>query len=150
LAVLLVGLKAEVVIIDPSASMTAIAAKKEQRIKVVRASAEEIPLAGDSFDVVCMKDCLHHIVNREKALNEAVRVLKPGGKMVILEFNPASLKAQLIFCFERLCREKTRPVDPAVMKEILHGLQVKGEIHFMNRLEYVYVGYKDGENSSLL
>lgn len=150
LAVLLTGLKAEVVIVDPSASMTAIAEKKEKRIKVVRASAEEIPLAGGSFDVVCMKDCLHHIVSREKALHEAVRILKAGGKMVILEFNPASLKAKLIFCFERLCGEKTCPVDPTVMKEILRGLRVKGKTYFMNRLEYVYVGYKDGENSALL
>lgn len=150
LAVLLAGLKAEVVIVDPSASMTAIAEKKEQRIKVVRASAEEMPLAGISFDVVCMKDCLHHIVNRKKALNEAVRVLKPGGKMVILEFYPANLKAKLIFCFERLCSEKTWPVDPEVMKEILHGLGMKGKIYSMNRLEYVYVGCKDGENSALL
>lgn len=52
---------------------------------------ESLCFADDSFDMLCGKDILHHL-QLDKAMREATRVLKPGGRAVFLEslgHNPA-------------------------------------------------------------
>ncbi len=50
--------------------------------------AARLPFEEGSFDTVCMLACLNHIPNREKALVEARRVLKPGGRLVLTMIDP--------------------------------------------------------------
>lgn len=47
------------------------------------ANATEIPFKVDSFDVVVSFDALEHIEDQKRAVKEMVRVLKPGGKLLI-------------------------------------------------------------------
>jgi ubiquinone/menaquinone biosynthesis C-methylase UbiE len=49
------------------------------------ASGLEIPLADETFDVVYVQHVLHHIGDVQKALNEARRVLRPGGVLFLIE-----------------------------------------------------------------
>jgi demethylmenaquinone methyltransferase/2-methoxy-6-polyprenyl-1,4-benzoquinol methylase len=49
-------------------------------------SAESIPLEDRSQDCVSISFGLRNVVNKEKALSEFARVLKPGGTLLILEF----------------------------------------------------------------
>lgn len=48
--------------------------------------AEEIPFKNSSFDNVLFATSLDHIVDTKKAVSEAYRVLKPGGKIVVWQF----------------------------------------------------------------
>lgn len=150
LSVMLAEANVDVSIIDPCKSMTSIARNKMPAIRVIDAYAENIPVEDGAFDLVCMKDSLHHIENQEKALQEAVRVLKSGGRLAILEFNLASMKSKFIYIFERLCGEKTRLVKPESLSNFLNENGVQGKVVFLNALEYVFVGYKNGENGTLL
>ncbi|MFP3896185.1 MAG: methyltransferase domain-containing protein [Anaerolineales bacterium] len=47
------------------------------------ASAECLPFATDSFDVVFSHEVLEHVENDTEAVREAYRVLRPGGRLVI-------------------------------------------------------------------
>lgn len=47
------------------------------------APAEELPWKDESFDVVFMHEVLEHVNDDKKSVSEALRVLKPGGKLVI-------------------------------------------------------------------
>ena len=47
--------------------------------------AERIPLADDSFDFITMGYALRHVTSLEETFREYRRVLKPGGKLLILE-----------------------------------------------------------------
>ena len=47
-----------------------------------------LPLARDSFDVVTMHQVLHYLDDPGKALREAARVLRPGGRLVVVDFAP--------------------------------------------------------------
>ncbi len=49
--------------------------------------AHDIPYDDDSFDVVTMAYGIRNMPDREKALGEILRVLKPGGSLVCLEFS---------------------------------------------------------------
>lgn len=50
---------------------------------VVRADALKLPFKDNFFDVVLFLDVLEHIRDHQKALNEAKRVLKKGGEVII-------------------------------------------------------------------
>jgi 2-polyprenyl-6-hydroxyphenyl methylase/3-demethylubiquinone-9 3-methyltransferase len=53
----------------------------------VEGRAEALPFGGERFDVVCMMDVLEHIHEPRKAIEEAVRVLKPRGTLLFHTFN---------------------------------------------------------------
>ena len=52
------------------------------RARVERADAAELPFDDNRFDFVLSAAMLHHVVAWEKALAEAVRVLRPGGRLI--------------------------------------------------------------------
>ena len=51
----------------------------------VIASAEDMPLESDFFDVIICTNSFHHYFNPAKALREMRRLLRPGGKVYILD-----------------------------------------------------------------
>jgi len=53
------------------------------RVRFVEGSAERIPFADDSFDVVTASLSFHHWADKAAGIHEVARVLKPGGWLVI-------------------------------------------------------------------
>ena len=49
--------------------------------------AEQLPFADASFDRVCVAFGLRNMTHKDRALAEMCRVLKPGGKLLVLEFS---------------------------------------------------------------
>ena len=75
------------------------------RISLQIAPCEEIPFPDDTFDAATIAFGIRNVVDRELGLREMLRVLKPGGRVVILEFsNPRSrvFKAAYNFYFHRI------------------------------------------------
>ncbi|MDI9314087.1 MAG: class I SAM-dependent methyltransferase [Hydrotalea sp.] len=60
-------------------------------IDFVVGNAEELPFADETFDAVTISFGLRNVTNKEKALREMRRVLKPGGKFLCLEFSKVVL-----------------------------------------------------------
>lgn len=52
---------------------------------LVEASAEALPFADHSFDVVVALNMLHHVIDPDRAAREFARVLRPGGSLVCLD-----------------------------------------------------------------
>ncbi len=62
-----------------------------ERIMLVNAPCEEIPHPDATFDGITIAFGIRNVVDRQAGLREMHRVLKPGGRAVILEFsNPKS------------------------------------------------------------
>ena len=79
------------------------------RIFPALASCEAIPHPGQTFDAAIIAFGVRNVENRLKGLSELVRVLKPGGRLVVLEFSPAILPG-----WRLLCRGYCRYVLPLV------------------------------------
>ncbi|MBN2132821.1 MAG: class I SAM-dependent methyltransferase [Sedimentisphaerales bacterium] len=75
------------------------------RLHFVRAALEDLELESQSFDIVHCRGVLMHIPNWEQALAHLCRVLRPGGKIVIMEANTSSMDTRL--------RWMTRPLRKA-------------------------------------
>jgi demethylmenaquinone methyltransferase/2-methoxy-6-polyprenyl-1,4-benzoquinol methylase len=73
-----------VVGLDPSIGMLR-EARKVHSGPLVRARAEAMPLRDDSFDMLSMGFALRHVATLETAFAEYRRVLKPGGRLLLLE-----------------------------------------------------------------
>jgi ubiquinone/menaquinone biosynthesis C-methylase UbiE len=52
------------------------------RVEVKQADATQLPFPDELFDAVVSLIMLHHVIDWEKALAEAVRVLRPGGRLL--------------------------------------------------------------------
>ncbi|NBX61612.1 MAG: bifunctional demethylmenaquinone methyltransferase/2-methoxy-6-polyprenyl-1,4-benzoquinol methylase UbiE [Betaproteobacteria bacterium] len=69
--------------------------------------AEHLPFPDAAFDLVCVAFGLRNMTHKDRALTEMARVLKPGGKLLVLEFSkvaPPLTKAYDWYSFEVLPR----------------------------------------------
>ena len=56
-------------------------------LEFVIANAEALPFEDNSFDLITMAFGLRNVTHQDKALAEMARVLKPGGRVLVLEFS---------------------------------------------------------------
>jgi len=58
--------------------------------QAVQSDGESLPFADDTFDIVYSNGVLHHTPDTQKAIDEVKRVLKPGGRAVIMLYCKSS------------------------------------------------------------
>ncbi|HEY6635066.1 MAG TPA: class I SAM-dependent methyltransferase [Acidimicrobiia bacterium] len=76
---------AQVAGVDPSPSMVERASKRAPSADVQVASAEHLPFPDGHFTVVVNVASFHHWADRDAGLREILRVLAPGGRLLIME-----------------------------------------------------------------
>ena len=92
----IVGPRGHVVLADINAAMLEhgrrrlVDAGVAGNVELAQVDAETLPFADNTFDRVSIAFGLRNITHKEKALTEMNRVLKPGGKVLILEFSQPS------------------------------------------------------------
>lgn len=88
-----VGPTGEVVLADINDAMLEVGRDKLRNrgvvgnVRYVQANAEELPFADDSFDIITIAFGLRNVTDKQKALESMFRVLKPGGRLLVLEFS---------------------------------------------------------------
>lgn len=92
LAIRLKSEGAEVIGSDFSAGMLAQAKKRAPELEWVEADALHLPFATATFDLVTIGYGLRNLPDFEAGIREMGRILKPGGRLLILEFGKPSNK----------------------------------------------------------
>ena len=88
-----VGPKGKVVLSDINRSMMQVGRERlvnkglVGNIEYVQANAEELPFAKNEFDLVTMAFGLRNVTDKDKALASIQSVIKPGGRLLVLEFS---------------------------------------------------------------
>lgn len=80
----ILGTDESITCLEPSAGMIA-EARKTLSCQFVQAGADAMPLPSDTFDFLSMGFALRHVEDLGGAFAEFLRVLKPGGKALILD-----------------------------------------------------------------
>jgi demethylmenaquinone methyltransferase/2-methoxy-6-polyprenyl-1,4-benzoquinol methylase len=96
----------KVIGIDISEGMLEVGRKKmkarglDDRIELISGDSENLPFEENKFDAVVVAFGVRNFENLEKGLAEMHRVLKPGGRMVVLEFSkPRSFPFKQLYHF---------------------------------------------------
>lgn len=88
-----VGHQGKVVLADINESMLHVGRDKltdkgyGHRIQFAQVNAESLPFEDNSFDIITIGFGLRNVTHKDKALQSMYRVLKPGGRLLILEFS---------------------------------------------------------------
>ena len=108
----LVGQEGKVVLADINASMLQVGRSRltdrgyAGNIEYVQADAEHLPFPDNSFNLVSIAFGLRNVTDKDQALRDMTRVLKPGGKLMVLEFskptNPLLSKVYDTYSFTAL------------------------------------------------
>lgn len=89
----IVGETGEVVLADINPSMLRVGKEKLVNkgilgnVSYVEANAEELPFGDSHFDLITIAFGLRNVTDKSKALASMYRVLKPGGRLLVLEFS---------------------------------------------------------------
>ena len=89
----IVGKEGHVVLADINAAMLKVGRDRivdrglQPNITVAQGDAECLPFADNCFDCVCIAYGLRNVTRKERALESIIRVLKPGGRVLVLEFS---------------------------------------------------------------
>lgn len=88
-----VGPTGKVVLADINDSMIKVGREKLHNLGVVsnveyvQANAQALPFAENTFDLVTIAFGLRNVTDKDEALRSIFRVLKPGGRLLVLEFS---------------------------------------------------------------
>jgi SAM-dependent methyltransferase len=76
--------------VDFSAGMIAQAKHQPAPLKLTRGTATRLPYQSGSFDLLYCVDAIHHFGDHAAFVDEAFRVLKPGGSLAVIGHDPHS------------------------------------------------------------
>ena len=97
----LLGSGRQVVLCDTSFKMLLQARSKEGML-IMQAPLEQLPIPDGVFDRVLLADALHHVADQQKTVTDLLRVLKPGGRLVIEEPDIHSFWVKAIAAAEKI------------------------------------------------
>ena len=89
----LVGPEGQVILADINAAMLEVGRDRlidkgaTGNIEVVQADAQALPFKDNSVDCITIAFGLRNVTNKEMALRSMLRVLRPGGRLLVLEFS---------------------------------------------------------------
>ncbi len=108
----IVGTTGRVVLADINDSMLKVGRDKlldngrMGNLEFVQADAQYLPFPNDTFDCITIAFGLRNVTDKDRALRSMLRVLKPGGRLLVLEFskpdNPLLSKAYDTYSFKVL------------------------------------------------
>ena len=136
----------EITCIDPNKAMIKKAKEKLETYKNLTwmiASAEKLPIPENTFDFYTISFGLRNSKNLDKALSEAYRVLKPGGRYLCLEFSKIQ-NSELNFIYKNYSKLIPQIGKYIVGEKAPYEYLVKSIENFLNQDELIDLMKKKG------
>jgi len=116
----------EVVVLEPKRSIVEYGRSHRPNIKFIEGGAENIPLPNEYFDKAVASASFHHFSDQDIAIEEMKRVLKPDGKIIILEIDPNTPRGKSLKFCETLFHTGAKLYQPSQLSKKIeeHNLQV--------------------------
>ncbi|MFB6185042.1 MAG: class I SAM-dependent methyltransferase [Haloarculaceae archaeon] len=88
-------------------------------LAAVQGDACRLPIRDESVDAVVIVDALHHVVDAADAFAQARRVLRPGGVLVVREFDPTTVRGRALVAAERLVGFRSQFWPPDALADLI-------------------------------
>tara|TARA_B110001450_G_scaffold256512_1_gene287316 strand:+ start:1386 stop:2090 length:705 start_codon:yes stop_codon:yes gene_type:complete len=137
--------KGEILCVDPNKGMISkgkIKLKNYKNINWMIAQAENLPVRDNSFDYYTISFGLRNTKNLNRALSEAYRVLKPGGRYMCLEFSKIQ-NSNLNFIYKNYSKLIPLIGKAIVGKKDPYEYLIKSIENFINQEELINLMIKN-------
>ncbi len=101
---------ARIIVVDPAPGM--LQGTRQKGIDAVRGLAEQLPFASNSIPKILIVDAFHHFAQQPLAARELLRVLTPGGLLVIEEPDLRTTGTKIIAILEKIALMQTHFIAP--------------------------------------
>jgi len=95
----------------------------EEKIQFILQDAARLPWPDSTFDAAVSMNAMHHIARFKQVLEEMLRVVKAGGKLVLADFSPRGFQ---IIAREHRAEGKTHPHERYDFGELQRLLRERG------------------------
>lgn len=130
-------------VVDPAPGMVCRAASRG--VAAVRGDGRHLPVREASVDAVLLLDALHHMHDREAVIEETARVLRPGGVLAVLEFDPTTLPGRALVAGEHLVGFDSRFYTPSDLAARVRAAGLRASIP-RRGFEYLLAGVKPADS----
>lgn len=113
-AAVLRGLASSLIVADLSLEMLRQAQRKES-LQSVCSHTERMPFPEDTFERIIMVDALHHVCDHDDTAAELWRILRPGGRLVIMEPDIRLFSVKLVAIAEKVALMRSHFISPAAI-----------------------------------
>lgn len=111
------ALDEDAVVLDASRGMLNRAQRKG--LEGIQGDAGRLPLQDGVADAVVIVDAFHHFPEGPRTLEEVYRVLRPGGVLVIREFDPGTIRGRVTEVGEALLRFGSTFYRPDALRDVM-------------------------------
>ncbi|HBE44042.1 MAG TPA: SAM-dependent methyltransferase [Deltaproteobacteria bacterium] len=120
------------VTLDPAFGMIRYAPSYTSKVMAV---AEFLPFKKDIFDIVLIRDAIHHLDNPDKAIIETKGCMRPDSSLFMFDLNPDTIMGRIIYRIEKVFKEPSSFYSPERLSDMLKGWGFKTTI---NRYDWRY------------
>jgi SAM-dependent methyltransferase len=117
--------------------------------RFVHHDAERLPFDDNSFDVVYSNGVLHHTPNTRQVVAEIKRVLRPGGKAIVMMYAEDSLHYWLKLVWQvglnekRLLRQSMHDIMSETVEITANDAKPLVKVYSRRRLRELFTGFDD-------
>lgn len=108
----------EVVVVDESECMLARVPRKPN-VRPLKADMTATGLPDGGFDAALITDALHHAPDQAALIREAHRLLGPGGRLVIMDFDAGRIRTRVVKAFEQAFFGPVNYLIPKQLEDLL-------------------------------
>jgi ubiquinone/menaquinone biosynthesis C-methylase UbiE len=113
----------DVIVADLSPGM--LRESRNKNLTALLAPTERLPFPPFTFSRIIMVDALHHVINQQETAHELWRVLKPGGRIVIIEPDLRHISVKFLAVAEKLALMRSHFLSPEKIIALFHGKGAK-------------------------
>jgi ubiquinone/menaquinone biosynthesis C-methylase UbiE len=99
-------------------------AQEKGNLLPVRSHIERLPFPDETFERIVVVDSIHHFCNQQEAISDLIRVLKPGGRLVIEEPDIRHYAVKFVAIAEKLLFMRSHFFTPEQIKNIFASFNV--------------------------
>jgi demethylmenaquinone methyltransferase/2-methoxy-6-polyprenyl-1,4-benzoquinol methylase len=125
----------DVLVLDVSLGML-IQAQAKDALRPLLGESERLPFTDGSFERVLAVDSFHHFRDQGRASEELVRVLAPGGRLVIEEPNIEHFPVKLVAFGEKLLLMRSHFYHPRELKALFDKLGYMAKLYVNGSSNY--------------
>ncbi len=117
---------------------------RHARVRAVHLDAPVLPFPEHAFDLVFVHHVVHHVQDLPQALREWRRVIRPGGRIVCIEFHPDCPVTRVYRALSRFRRHPCAFYSPAALAALLAAPPFVAGHEMLDAFQYVASGQRPG------